>query len=722
MTATDFSTFVRHKDGLAAMDLAVDGIQCAACMTTIEKGLRNEPGLVSARVNLANKRVTIAWAEGAENPAGIIERLDDMGFRAYPFTAEKVLSAEAQEERRLLRCLGIAGFAAMNVMMFSVPIWSGHETGMTAEMRTLFHWISALIALPTAAYAGRPFFESAMRALRAGAVNMDVPITLGVVLALGMSVFETLNHGEHAYFDGVVMLLFFLLIGRYLDQAMRRRTRDTAGNLAALRSETAVKFMSGQELCEVPIAAVQAGDLVLVRPGQRVSVDGVVESGRSDIDQSLVTGETRPVTVEQGSPVYAGTMNMTGALRIRVSRAAEGTLLDEVEKLLARATETRSAYVQLADRAARLYAPVVHAISLATFLGWMLMGLSWQPALVIAITVLIITCPCALGLAIPAVQVVAAGSLFRRGVLLGSGDALERLAAIDMVVFDKTGTLTLPNASLANKHEIDPADLALAGRLALSSTHPLAMVLARAAAADKPLDGVREKPGFGLEAEHDGENLRLGSPQHCGCETDAAALAERYPDASFIAFTRSGRHVIFAVAQALRPDAVAVVEKLRRLGTDITILSGDRAEPVARVADALGVATSAASLKPHDKIAAIEAMRAEGRNVLMVGDGINDAPALAAANVSMSPASAAQLTQTAADAVFLGDRLAPVAEAVAIARRARRIMVENLWLAVAYNAIAVPVAIAGYATPLVAALAMSGSSILVTLNALRARA
>lgn len=722
MTATDFSTFVRRKDGLAAMDLAVDGIQCAGCMTTIEKGLRNEPGLVSARVNLTSKRVTIAWADGAENPAGVIERLDDMGFRAYPFAVEKVLSAEAKEERRLLRCLGIAGFAAMNVMMFSVPVWSGHETGMTAEMRTLFHWISALIALPTAAYAGRPFFESAMRALRAGAVNMDVPITLGVVLALGMSVFETLNHGEHAYFDGVVMLLFFLLIGRYLDQAMRRRTRDTAGNLAALRSETAVRFMSGQELCEVPIAAVQAGDLVLVRPGQRVSVDGVVESGRSDIDQSLVTGETRPVTVDSGSPVYAGTMNMTGALRIRVSKAAEGTLLDEVEKLLARATESRSAYVKLADRAARLYAPVVHAVSLATFLGWMLMGLSWQPALVIAITVLIITCPCALGLAIPAVQVVAAGSLFRRGILLASGDALERLAAVDMVVFDKTGTLTMPNASLANADEVDPADLALAGRLALSSTHPLAMVLARAAGADKPLDGVREKPGFGLEADHGGEKLRLGSPQHCSCEADAAALAERYPDASFIAFAKGKRSVIFAVAQALRPDAVAVAGKLRGLGAQIAILSGDRAEPVARVARALSVRSSVASLKPADKIAAIEAMRAEGRNVLMVGDGINDAPALAAANVSMSPASAAQLTQTAADAVFLGDRLVPVVEALVIARRARRIMVENLWLAVAYNAIAVPIAVAGYATPLVAALAMSGSSILVTLNALRARA
>jgi len=727
--ATDFTSFVRHKNGLAAIDLAVDGIQCAGCMTTIEKGLKAEPGLVSARVNLASKRVTVSWQDGRENPQGVISRLDEMGFRAYPFATDKVESAEAREERRLLLCMGVAAFAAMNVMLFSVSVWSGHETQMPAEMRDLFHWISALIALPTAAYAGRPFYESAMRALRAGAVNMDVPITLGVVLALAMSVFETLNSGEHAYFDGVVMLLFFLLIGRYLDQAMRRRTRDTAGHLAALRSETAVKFIGEHELSEVPISAVAAGDLVLVRPGQRVSVDGVIEAGRSEIDQSLVTGETRHQPVDIGSSVYAGTLNITGALRIRVARASEGTLLDEVEKLLARATESRSAYVQLADRAARLYAPVVHVIAASTFIGWMLFGLGWQPALVIAITVLIITCPCALGLAIPAVQVVAAGALFRRGVLLGSGDALERLAAINTVVFDKTGTLTLPTASIANAAEIGLCDLHLAGRLALSSTHPLATVLAKSAKANDPLQGVTERPGFGLEAQHAGDRIRLGSAAHCGGDARAdaaiaamtASLAERYPDASFITYRRAEHIVVFAIAQALRPDAVEAMAALRGLGLNLSILSGDRPAPVAKASAALGIEQGTADLKPAGKIAAIEALRAEGHQVLMVGDGINDAPALAAANVSMSPASAAHLTQNAADAVFLGDRLGPVVDAIRISRRARRIMIENLWLAVIYNAIAVPIAIAGHATPLVAALAMSGSSIIVTLNALRAR-
>ncbi len=718
---TDFASFIRDEGGFAAMDLAVDGIHCAGCMTTIERSLKGEPGLVSARVNLTSKRVTVSWTKGQEDPQRVISRLDGLGFRAYPFAAARVESDEAREERRLLRCLGVAAFAAMNVMMFSIPVWSGHETGMSAEMRDLFHWISALIALPTAAYAGQPFFDSAMRALRAGAVNMDVPITLGVVLALGMSVFETLNSGEHAYFDGVVMLLLFLLAGRYLDQSMRRRTRETAGNLAALRSETAVKFIGGNELSEVPITAVFPGDLVLVRPGQRVSVDGIVEGGSSDIDQSLVTGETQAQSVGIGAHVYAGTMNMTAALRVRVTAVTEGTLLDDVEKLLARATQSRSAYVRLADKAARLYAPVVHAVAAATFIGWMMAGLGWQPALVIAITVLIITCPCALGLAIPAVQVVAAGALFKRGVLLGSGDALERFAGADTIVFDKTGTLTLPHASIANVADIAPGDLQLAGRLALSSTHPLAAVIAKAAGVQRPLDNVTEIPGCGLQAEQDGVVLRLGSPAYRDCEEETQALAAAHPGASAIAFRCGPAVVLFAVAQAVRPDAADAVSTLRAMGLNLAILSGDRPAAVAQAARLVGIEDWTASLRPAGKIDHVEKIRADGRAVLMVGDGINDAPALAAANVSLSPASAAHLTQTAADGVFMGERLQPVVDAVRISRRAKRIMLENLWLAVIYNAIAVPVAIAGLATPLVAAAAMSGSSILVTLNALRAR-
>jgi Cu2+-exporting ATPase len=628
---------------------------------------------------------------------------------------------EEQESRFLLRCLAVAAFAAMNIMLLSVSVWSGNASDITAEQRDFFHWLSALIALPAAAYAGQPFFRSAIRALLAKSVNMDVPITLGVVLALGMSVFETLGHAEHAYFDSAVMLLTFLLAGRFLDQNMRRRTRAVAGNLAALKAETAVKFVTPEEIREVPVAAVHPGDTVLVRPGERISVDGEVIDGRSEIDQSLVTGETAPFSAGRGTPVYAGTMNLSGTLRIRVTAAAKGTLLDEVTRLLDKAVQARSRYVRLAERAARLYAPLVHTTALMTMLGWVALGATWHDAIITAIAVLIITCPCALGLAIPAVQVVAAGSLFRSGILLNSGDAIERMAEVDTVVFDKTGTLTLPEPEVVNAADIPADRLQIAGRLALASRHPLAAAIARAAAAKVPLAGANEEAGQGVSARLDGIEVRLGRPAFCGAEREAEALAAADPDASQIAFAYGDERCVFAVRQQLRVDAVAVVAQLRQRGLAVEILSGDRAPAVERVAAELGIDAWRAGVTPADKIAHIEALKRQGRSVLMVGDGLNDAPALAAADVSLSPISAVHLSQAAADAVFLGDRLAPVADALALTRKAKRLMRENLWLAVIYNAIAVPVAIVGLATPLVAAIAMSGSSVLVTANALRAR-
>jgi Cu2+-exporting ATPase len=717
----DLTHFIEPLEGgLARMDLAVDGITCPACMAKIEADLARVPNVTRARLNLTNRRLALEWKAGALDPARVIDRLAELGFRAYPFSPNRAEADEDAEARFLLRCLAVAAFAAMNIMLLSVSVWSGNVSDITPEQRDFFHWLSALIALPAVAYAGQPFFRSAIRALLARSVNMDVPITLGVVLALGMSVIETLGHAEHAYFDSAVMLLTFLLAGRFLDQNMRRRTRAVASNLAALKAETAVKFVTPDEIREVPVSAVHAGDMVLVRPGERITVDGVVTEGRSEIDHSLVTGETAPMTAASGTRVYAGTVNLSGTLRVRVAAAATGTLLDEVTRLLDNAVKARSRYVRLAERAARLYAPLVHTTALATMLGWVALGATWHDAIITAIAVLIITCPCALGLAIPAVQVVASGALFRAGVLLNTGDAIERLADVDSVVFDKTGTLTLPQPEVVNAADVPPDVLALAGRLALASSHPLAAAIARAAGAKQPLDGVVEEPGQGMRLVLDGHELRLGRPSWCGAEREAEALALA-DQASAIAFQRGDERYAFAVCQQLRPDAAAVIAALRARGLRIEILSGDRAEAVKAVARAVGVETWCAGVTPAEKISHIEARKRQGRTVLMVGDGLNDAPALAAAHVSLSPITAVHLSQAAADAVFLGERLAPVADTLALAAKAKRLMRENLWLAVLYNTIAVPIAIAGLATPLVAAVAMSGSSVLVTANALRAR-
>ena len=710
-------------DGKHKLALAVEGIYCPACMTRIEKGLMGLDGVANARVNLSSHRLSVTWSPEETDPDAMLARLNALGYGAHPFDPGRVKSAEKKENQRLMRALAVSGFAAMNVMLLSISVWSGNVSDITPETRDFFHWLSAVITLPAAAYAGQPFFSSAWRVLRKGHVNMDVPISIGVILALFLSVLQTIQHQKHAYFESALMLLFFLLIGRWLDHMMRLKTRAFAENLTALKAETAMKLFADGSLREVPLSKIEAGDQVLVRPGERVSVDGTVKAGSSQIDQSLVTGETGLIDVDEGDMVYAGTLNGEQALTVSVTAAAKGTLLDEVNRLIDEAMEARSRYRQLADRAAQMYAPVVHTASAITFIAWWIYGIGWQPALVISISVLIITCPCALGLAIPAVQVVASGSLFRNQVLLNRSDALERLATVDMVVFDKTGTLTRPSAGVANPHDCDPESLNLAIALAKASSHPLSAALAAMDRKIQPVTGAREEKGKGLHAQLNGETIHLGSPAFCNAEEEAAKVRAAHPLASLLAFRRDGHDpVVFALEQQLRSDARQVIADLRERGLELMILSGDQPRAVEVVAQELGIEAYHAGISPTDKIALIEEQKAKGHSVMMVGDGLNDAPALAAADVSLSPVTAAHVSQAAADALFLGEKLVPVRHALEIGKRARRIMEENLWLATLYNFIAVPIAVAGFVTPLIAALAMSGSSLIVTINALRARA
>jgi Cu2+-exporting ATPase len=720
----DWAAFVTNTDdGKAHMDLAVDGITCAACMYEIERGLQKLDGVEKARVNLSSHRLSVDWDGEKTNPSPIVDLLQRLGYKAYPFDPAQVKSRGDAVGKEILRALAISGFAAMNIMLLSISIWSGNASDIDTETRSFFHWISALIASPTVVYSGRIFFRSAYMAVKTGRLNMDVPITIGVLLATGLSMWQTVQEAEHAYFDSAVMLLFFLLVGRYCDHLMRRKTRSFAENLATLKAESAAKIQEDGSALDVPLSKLSVGDRVLVRAGERISVDGKVSTGASEVDQSLVTGETLLQPVGKGDLVYAGTMNTYGVLEIEVTAAAKGTLLDEVNRLLETAMEGRSKYVHIADRASQLYAPIVHAAALLTLVGWIMLGMAWQPALVIAISVLIITCPCALGLAIPAVQVVASGLFFNERVLLNAGDAIERLATVDTIVFDKTGTLTLPETSLSEKHDLSADQLDLAGRLALSSSHPLSQAIARATGAQQALPDAKESAGKGVEAIIDGVPAKLGSPAFCGVSDEQLDQAKvLQPDASFVAFQLGDKAAqLLPVGQFMREGATDTIQKLKTAGFTIEILSGDHKGAVEHAARVLGVETWQAAMKPQDKIDHIEELKAQGKKVLMVGDGLNDAPSLAAANVSISPVSAVHVSQAAADAVFLGDSLAPVMSALTISKKARWVMNQNLAISVVYNMIAVPFAVLGFVTPLVAALAMSGSSIIVTLNAVRLR-
>jgi len=697
-------------DGSLALDLMVPGMHCAGCIRSIERGLTELDEVLKARANLGERRVTVTWTGDA--PARITERLSGLGFD-WHLADDADAADDGEEMRGLVRALAVAGFAAANVMLLSVSVWSG----AAGETRDLFHWLSGLIAVPAVIYAGRPFYRSAWRALAARRLNMDVPISLAVLLALVMSLFETAAGGEHAYFDASVSLLFFLLIGRVLDHLMRRRARRSVAALARLVPDGATVLNPDGSTAYLQLGDIEPGRVLLIRPGDRVPLDARVVSGRGDIDCALVTGESAPVAAGPGTLLQAGTLNLAGVLEAETVARAETSFVARMREMMAAAEASRSPFRKFADRVAEIYAPAVHLLAAVTFAGWMFATGDWREAAYSAIAVLIITCPCALGLAVPIVQVVAAGRLFEAGVLMRDGEALERLAEVDHALFDKTGTLSVGAPVLRDLEAHDPAHLRLAAGLARDASHPLSRALVRAASAldlaPEPCRDVREFPGQGLEGQAGGGTVRLGSAAWCGAEDHDGDATSVHLSVDGVAVAR------FTFADTDRPDAGTALGRLEADGVDVAILSGDRQATVDAMARRLGVDQAEGALLPADKLARLETLRRTGAKVLMVGDGLNDAPVLTAADVSMTPVTAADIGRAQADFVFLHESLDAVPDALEVARAAHRRVRENVTLAVLYNCVAVPVAVFGLATPLIAAIAMSTSSIIVTANALR---
>lgn len=697
-------------DGLRQTNLSVPDVHCAACIGKIERALSKLDGVENARVNLSTRRVSIRWRDGAvPDFCGVLYRL---GYPAHLFSEQDGEGDRTRSE--LIRAVAICGFATANIMLLSVSVWSGAE-GAT---RDLFHWISALIALPALLFGGGIFFRSAVSALRHGRTNMDVPIAVGISLAFGMSLYETINHGQHAYFDAVASLLFFLLIGRVLDHVMREKARSAVSSLVRMTPAGAVVLGPDGSREYMPLARIEPGMKVFIAAGDRIPVDAIVQQGLSELDCSLVTGESDPRPVKAGDTISAGTLNLTGPLTIEVTAAAEASFLAEVIRLMEAAEAGRGLYRRIADRAATYYAPAVHLSAFLTGIGWLLVSGDWHKAITIAIAVLIITCPCALGLAVPIVQVVAARRLFERGIMVKDGSAMERLAEADMAVFDKTGTLTLGQLSLASSDARDETALAIAVSLAGYSGHPASRAIWKAYPGhhypDVRADGVTEHPGLGIEAAIAGKTYRLGRSPWAGPVEQASPATVLSENGGVIAR--------FTFSDTLRPDAAATIERLLRLGMPVELLSGDTKAAVQSVAKTLKIEHYGAELLPGDKLERLQALASDGRRALMVGDGLNDAPALAAAHVSMAPATAADVGRDAADFVFLRDSLSAVIVALDVSRGAGRLIRQNLALAIGYNAFAIPIAVFGYVTPLVAAIAMSASSLLVIGNALRLNA
>jgi len=692
--------------------ISLPTIHCASCIATLEHGLISTDGIQDVRVNLTRKR---AWIKARSDVTSdeVVGRILALGYEAVALDLGTLSSNENDRTSRdLAMRLGVAGFAMMNVMLLSVAVWSG----ATDATRDLFHWVSAGIALPAIVFAAQPFFRNAWSAIRAARLNMDVPISLAILLASGMSVFETISGGEHAYFDAALSLTFFLLAGRYLDQRTRGIARSAAAELAAMETPTALRLNGGHTEV-VSLAQVAKGDVLLVQPGGRIPVDGVIVKGSTELDRAFLTGETDLVAATTGADVRAGEVNLTGVIEVRAVAVGEDTLLHELADLVSNAEQAKSRYNSLADRAAKIYAPTVHLLAFVAFGLWLwLTGGDVRIALNIAVAVLIITCPCALGLAVPAVSTVASARLFKSGLLVKHATALERLAEVDHVVFDKTGTLTLGQQSFQNAHVLSNESLAILYNLAQGSAHPRSKAIVETARERKlpsvALSNITELPGQGVEGQREELTFRLGR----------ASWVSGDPNASGTMFGIVGQEPIsLEFSDELRPGAADLIRALRAQDIGVTLLSGDATSVVNELAIDLGISDWRAEMMPDEKVEVIAKHQSDGARVLMVGDGLNDTAALATAHVSIAPATALEATRVAADFVLVSQDLSNIELALRVAKSARLRILENFSVAAIYNLIAVPVAFLGFATPLAAAVAMSSSSIAVSLNALRIR-
>lgn len=705
---SDYSAFVQSKGAQKILNLSVRGAKCGGCLSKIENAVGAVPGVEQVRMNLSNGKLKVAW-QGPTSANTIVERVTELGYGVSAYSEDGSEKAAKREERALLISMGVAAFALANIMLLSVSVWGGHGE-MGSDTRTALHAISGLIAFPVLVFSGRHFFQSAWSVLKHGRANMDVPISLALTLAFGVSVWETLAKGDHAYFDASVMLLFFLLIGRFLDARLRRQAHAAAHDLAALQNRSVNRLGKDQSVESVRAEDVRRGDTILLAAGERAVIDIKIETGASTVDESLVTGESLPRLIQAGETLYAGTVNLDHPIRGEALGSTSDSLLADIAQMLEAGEQKRARYRQIADKAVSLYVPFVHTTAAVTLIAWLLLGAGVRDAIMVAVATLIITCPCALALAAPVAQVVASGRLFRKGIYLRSGDALERFAEVDHLVFDKTGTLTLGTPTLVSTHGDELAD---AAQLARASRHPLSRAIVAVAGAGPIASDVKEMPGLGVEGEIDGKRCRLGSAEWVGVQRTAATSG---PTLWFSSGDTAP--VQFLFRDQLQSDAGDVFADLRAHGFEMEILSGDTSEAVERVAAEIDISDWHAQVSPQDKVDRLSALTDADKKVLMVGDGLNDAGALAMAHASLAPGGAMDVSQSASDAVYAGG-LSSIVTILNVAKQTKRVILQNFGLAAAYNMIAVPIAVTGHVTPLIAAIAMSASSLIVTLNALR---
>ncbi len=721
-------TFVRpvgeHEQEAA---LILEGITCAACVWLNESHVRRQPGVTAVDINYATRRARVRWDSRVTRLSAILEAVAAIGYRAHPYDVARSEELAQKERKAALWRLFVAGFGMMQVMMYAIPVYIA-DGDMTADIEQLMRWASLILTAPVILYSSAPFFTSAWRDLRLRRVGMDVPVALGVGIAFAASVWATLTAAGEVYFDSVTMFVFFLLTGRYFEMMARQKAARSIETLARAIPAFATRLLDWPQTASerVAVAELKVGDMVQIKPGETIPADGTVLDGASYADESLLTGESRPVSKRRDDALTGGSVNVDSPLVMVVQRVGESTRLAAIQRLMERASAEKPRLVEMADRIAGRFVFVLLLVAVVTALLWW--WLDPSKALWIFVAVLVVSCPCALSLATPAALTVATGALAARGVLVTHGHAIETLARATDMVFDKTGTLTEGRLRIA---EVIPlvGDLESARRLAAAlehgSEHPIGRALREGIdASDLMVSDLRAKTGAGVEGIVDGVLLRLGSPAYV-----AALHGQELPDhlsekvgagGTAIALgDERGWRAFFFLADTLREDAIAMVASLRAAGIRLSIFSGDSPAAANYVGAQLGIEDIRGGMSPEDKHQALKVMQDAGAVVAMTGDGVNDAPVLAQAQVSLAMGGGADLARSNADIVLLGNSLQALADGLGQARRTLRIVRQNLVWAFAYNLIAIPLAMAGWVTPWMAGIGMSASSLLVVLNALR---
>ena len=713
-------SFVRvEAENVREAALILENIVCAACIWLNERHIAGLPGVLSVEINYATRRARVRWDNSRIPLSAILKAVSDIGYVAHPFDPGRSDDIHKRERNTAIKRLAIAGLGMMQVMMYALPTYTA--TDMTDEIRRLMSWASLVLTIPVVGYSAWPFFIGAWRDLRRRTLGMDVPVALGVGTAFVASVYSTFSgHGE-VYYDSVTMFIFLLLTGRFLEMNARRRAGAAVEELVKLIPATTTRLSNWpvRDEEQLPVARLAVGDHILVRPGETLPADGVVIEGDSAVSEAMLTGESLPVSKAAGARVVGGSLNQASPLVIRVERLGADTRLASIVRLLDRAQSEKPRIGQLADRAAAWFVGLLLVITALVGVAWYLIDPS--KALWIVVSVLVVTCPCALGLATPAALTTGTGRLTRLGLLTTRGHALETLSRATDLVFDKTGTLTYGQLSVRRVvplggHTAEAVG-ALAATLEAGSEHPIARALCRHATATESASDIRNTPGLGVEGQIGAHRYRLGSPRFVAPDVPPPQDAD---GATWVGLTQDSRLIAwFALADTPRADAGTALAELGRQGIRLHLLSGDSEAAVAATARQFGISDWHAGALPEDKLAYVKKLQAEGRIVAMVGDGINDAPVLAGAQVSIAMGEGADVAQAAADMVMLGSRLATLPEGVLLARKTQKIIRENLGWALGYNLIAIPAAALGHVTPWIAGIGMSASSLLVVLNALR---